>query len=407
MSELVYKVGFRLTTGDAGLASLVPEEPWRKVYVQGAVVNSDTPLFVFQSLQAAQDFAREDPHARHIWAARTPQTFEPPLYLPHSIGHDMTSEGWLEFWTTWNLERNTTQFFRQGWQRDITAVPQGTRICNQLEVLYEVCPVDLAAYRALISSPQAPGTIAVAVFSEQIIMQTVRMLLGLRDIAHLDATLDYVWDCCLDYEIIPRRGYQAGTDMRYLAFYFEPLSIQSVVFRAMEMLEMQWQQKHSASISYDMQEAELFRTLVDQAVASIRPPTLTRQQAFVQLLPCGPYMTARGPVVVRWNNTCCSEVCPFCGEDFKPSWGLWAFLFGLGGPVVCLECWHKGNSVQAATGAPTISANPTHQHELESDDSHGCGGICACGAYWTFEDGWWRQDTAGTWCRETSSVPSP
>jgi len=316
------------------------------------------------------------------------------------IGDDMTSEGWLEFWDAWRPEQNTAQFFRQGWQLDTTAVRPGTRMCYELELLYEVKPVELATYWAFNHTLQAPTTIAVAVFHEQIVLYTARTLIG-KDINGLSEALDYLKDCCLSYDIIHHPD-QADTETCYVAFYLDPLSIQATVFRAMWQLEMLWRPQLPAATSYTVQDAALVRTLVDQASREIRHPTLTWQQAFEQLLPCGIYMTVKGPVVVRWNNTCCHEVCPFCGEDFKPSWGLWAFLSCLGGPVVCLECWSQGNAV---TSVPSISADPSHRHDFEPDDSQGYAGTCACGAYWTLNDGWWRPDATGTWCRETSRVP--
>jgi transcriptional regulator with XRE-family HTH domain len=238
------------------------------------------------------------------------------------------------------------------------------------------------------------GARGALVFQEHLIVLTARTLIG-ADIADLEEALGYLRECCLAYEVI-----HVGA-VRYTVFSVDLTDTQSVIFRALHEREQQWQKAPQDSIPYNPREADLVRALLGLAAALVCPQALSGQVALAQALPAGPYQTFRGPVVVRWNNTCCHEQCPFCLEDFKPSWGLWAFLYGLSGSVLCLDCWRKGPEINALDARETIPPQEGHLHVLDPDDSQGYAGYCSlCGAHWTISEGWWRRDAAETWRRE-------
>ena len=232
------------------------------------------------------------------------------------------------------------------------------------------------------------------VFQEHLIVLTARTLIG-PGIADLEEALGFLRDCCLAYEVI-----HVGA-VRYAVFSIDLADTQAVIFRAMHEREQQWQKASPDSLPYNHQEADLLRALLDLATAFVCPQAHAGPAALAQALPAGPYQTFRGPVVVRWNNTCCHEQCPFCQEDFNPSWGLWAFLYGLSGPMLCLDCWRKGPEINALDAREPIPAQAGHQHILDPDDSQGYAGYCStCGAHWTIGEGWWRRDATETWRRE-------
>jgi transcriptional regulator with XRE-family HTH domain len=243
------------------------------------------------------------------------------------------------------------------------------------------------------------GGIGALVFQEHLVVQTARTLID-SDIANLEEALDSLRECCLAYEVI----YRADAP-RYTVFSVDPTHPQSVIFRAMHDREQLWRtETRQDTIPYNSQEADLVRSWLHLAAAFLSPPVLTEQAALAQTLPCGPYQTFRGPMVVRWNNTCCHERCPLCNCDFKPAWGFWAFLYGLGGPVLCLDCWRKGPQINALDESRTIPAVTGHLHVLDPDDSQGYSGYCSlCGAHWTIAEGWWRRDATGTWRREVQA----
>jgi hypothetical protein len=59
--------------------------------------------------------------------------------------------------------------------------------------------------------------------------------------------------------------------------------------------------------------------------------------------------------VLRANNAAVRSICPACGADFKPSFGVWPFAPGTWTPL-CEEC---------ATGPDATSE--TERAKLESD----------------------------------------
>jgi len=244
------------------------------------------------------------------------------------------------------------------------------------------------------------GEIGFLVFQEHLVVQTARTLLD-SSITDLDAALGSLRECCLAYEIIQR-----DDAPRSIVFVVDPAATQSVIFRAMHERDELWRtDARRDDFPYDAQDADLVRSWLRLAAAVLWPPALSEQQAaLARMLPCGPYQTFRGPLVVRWNNTCCHERCPFCSCDHKPAWGFWAFLYGPGGPVVCLDCWRKGPQLNAPDASPTIAAQPGHQHVLDPDDSQGYSGYCSlCGAHWTIAEGWWRRDATDTWRRDAQA----
>lgn len=59
---------------------------------------------------------------------------------------------------------------------------------------------------------------------------------------------------------------------------------------------------------------------------------------------------------LRANNASVRSVCPSCGDDFKPSLGLWPFAPGSWDPL-CEDCWADGQDVtDPAELAATIAA---------------------------------------------------
>jgi hypothetical protein len=60
------------------------------------------------------------------------------------------------------------------------------------------------------------------------------------------------------------------------------------------------------------------------------------------------YETYLGTVSLHYNNACTHSVCPFCRSYFKPGYGRWAFLGGLPGRPLCLDCWQKGTGLLPA-----------------------------------------------------------
>jgi transcriptional regulator with XRE-family HTH domain len=245
------------------------------------------------------------------------------------------------------------------------------------------------------------GEIGLLVFQEHLVVQTARTLLD-GSLADLDAVLVSLCECYLAYEILQR-----DDAPRFIVFVVDPAATQSVIFRAMHEREELWRTAaRRDDIPYHAQDADLVRSWLRLASALLWPAALAEQQAaLARVLPCGPYQTFRGPLVVRWNNTCCHERCPFCSFDHKPAWGFWAFLYGPGGPVVCLDCWRKGPQINALEDSPpTIAAQPGHLHALDPDDSQGYSCYCSlCGAHWTLAEGWWRRDATETWCREVQA----
>jgi hypothetical protein len=251
------------------------------------------------------------------------------------------------------------------------------------------------------SWPPDFSRIAIFVFQEQVVLHAARLLIG-DDLTELRGALDYLQWACLGYTVL-RCAVRPDDGQRYIAFYADPTFYEAVIFRAMEQIERRWRQgRPPETIPFRAREADLARVLALYTAAAPSGPTeaMQPQRAADLLLPCGPYQTARGPVLVRCNNVCRHEVCPFCSADFKPPCGLWAFLFGLGGAPICFDCWRKGALVSPSEALTLIPAVAGHQHELEPDDFQGYSGECHCGARWTFNDGWWRPDDHGTWRRE-------
>lgn len=239
--------------------------------------------------------------------------------------------------------------------------------------------------------------VGVLAFQEHLVVQTARVLIG-GAIADLDEALAQLRQCYSANEVI-----QMARGPRYAIFSFDTTATQAVIFRAMHDREQLWRNEaRPETIPYTSRHADLVRSWLRLAAAFLWPPALTEQEALAQAPPAGPYQTFRGPVVVRWNNACCHERCAFCGNDFKPAIGLWAFLHGLGRPVLCLDCWRKGPQVNGLdAGATTIPAEAGHLHVLAPADVLEYAGYCSlCGAHWTAAEGWWRKDAAERWCRE-------
>jgi len=254
--------------------------------------------------------------------------------------------------------------------------------------------------RAVVSRGKMPGA-ALFLFQEDVVLHTMRALLRPSEIPDLSAALDFLQaDGSLHCLRIEAYHLPSEAGRSVIAFPIHLPDTQAVLFHAMWQQEQQWRISPPDTLSIPWQEIEHLRQVAHHQLTSIGLQVLTEQEALPLLLPPGPYTTYLGWVVVRWNNTSCHSICPFCSEDFKPSWGWWAFLYDLGGFPICFDCWRKGPLI-VPTDEKTVPADPGHTHVFEPDDTQGHSGDCTgCGGHWTHHDGWWRQNSQGVWCRE-------
>ena len=243
-------------------------------------------------------------------------------------------------------------------------------------------------------------TVACFLFQEELVLHTVRPMLDPSETDNLSAVLDFMRDFCgIECERITYHSTHA------VAFCVRLPDIQAVLMYAMWQTEVQWRNSAPDLLPCTFQEINTLRLVMRDHLTAFGLPLLTEQEALPLLLPAGPYTTYLGFVVVRWNNTSCHSTCPFCSQDFKPGWGMWAFLYDLGGFPLCFDCWWKGSSIAPQVDAETVPAHMDMIHVFEPDDTQGYSGDCtACGAHWTLYEGWLRQNDKGVWCKEADPI---